>query len=261
MKLKDKTIIVTGAGNGIGKELSKILLKKGSFVIGVDIDSKYLEETKNELNSDNFITYQLDVRDKEKIKEFKKYCDSKYKVDGLINNAGIVQPFISYDDMDEGTINRVMEVNFFGPIYLIKEFLPNLLKRSEAHIVNVSSMAGFFPFPKQSIYGASKAALKIFTEGLYAELIDTPVRVTAVMPGAIRTNILKNSNVEMKATSNSSYNMSMPADLAALDIVNGMEKDALQVFVGKDAKFMNMLYKLNPKKAILYINKKMKGML
>lgn len=261
MKLKDKTIIVTGAGNGIGKELSKILLKKGSFVIGVDIDSKYLEETKNELNSDSFVTYQLDVRDKEKIKEFKKYCDSKYKVDGLINNAGIVQPFISYDDMDEGTINRVMEVNFFGPIYLIKEFLPGLLKRSEAHIVNVSSMAGFFPFPKQSIYGASKAALKIFTEGLFAELIDTPVRVTAVMPGAIRTNILKNSNVEMKATSNSSYNMSMSADLAALDIVNAMEKDALQVFVGKDAKFMNMLYKLNPKKAILYINKKMKGML
>ena len=261
MKLKDKTIIVTGAGNGIGKELSKILLKKGSFVIGVDIDSKYLEETENELNSDSFVTYQLDVRDKEKIKEFKKYCDSKYKVDGLINNAGIVQPFISYDDMDEGTINRVMEVNFFGPIYLIKEFLPSLLKRSEAHIVNVSSMAGFFPFPKQSIYGASKAALKIFTEGLFAELIDTPVRVTAVMPGAIRTNILKNSNVEMKATSNSSYNMSMSADLAALDIVNAMEKDALQVFVGKDAKFMNMLYKLNPKKAILYINKKMKGML
>lgn len=261
MKLKDKTIIVTGAGNGIGKELSKILLKKGSFVIGVDIDSKYLEETKNELNSDSFVTYQLDVRDKEKIKEFKKYCDSKYKVDGLINNAGIVQPFISYDDMDEGTINRVMEVNFFGPIYLIKEFLPGLLKRSEAHIVNVSSMAGFFPFPKQSIYGASKAALKIFTEGLFAELIDTPVRVTAVMPGAIRTNILKNSNVEMKATSNSSYNMSMSADFAALDIVNAMEKDALQVFVGKDAKFMNMLYKLNPKKAILYINKKMKGML
>ena len=70
--------------------------------------------------------------------------------------------------------------------------------KSEQYIVNVSSMGGFFPFPGQTIYGASKAALKIFTEGLYAELEKTNVRVMIVLPGAMNTNITTNSNVKIR---------------------------------------------------------------
>lgn len=260
MKLKDKKIIVTGAGSGIGKELVKSLLKEGSFVIGLDINKDTLETTKNEINSDNFVTYVLDVSDREKINEFKSYCTNNYgEIDGLINNAGIVQPFVSFNEMSDEVITKIMKVNLFGPLHLIKLFLPEMLKK-ESHIVNVSSMAGFFPFPKQSIYGASKAALKIFSEGLYAELLGTSVHVTVVMPGAINTNILKNSHVEMKET-NSKYNVSMEASEAAKIIVNGIKKNKFQIFLGKDAKFMNLMYKLNPKRAISYINNKMKGIL
>ncbi|HRD39265.1 MAG TPA: SDR family NAD(P)-dependent oxidoreductase, partial [Bacteroidia bacterium] len=70
-----------------------------------------------------------------------------------------------------------------------KSFLPHLLKRPEAHIVNISSMGGFLPVPGQSIYGATKAAVKLLTEGLRSELLDTNVRVTLIFPGAIGTNI------------------------------------------------------------------------
>lgn len=86
-------------------------------------------------------------------------------------------------------IERVINVNFYGTVYLTKAFLPHFLKRPEAQIVNISSMGGFISFPMQTIYGAAKAAVKIFTEGLYAELRETSVKVTVVHPGAIATNI------------------------------------------------------------------------
>ena len=77
--------------------------------------------------------------------------------------------------MEHDDIERVLNYNFYGQIYMTKAFLPYLLERPEAHIVNVSSMGGFFPVPGQILYGASKAAVKLFTEGLYAELIETNV--------------------------------------------------------------------------------------
>jgi short-subunit dehydrogenase len=138
--------------------------------------------------------------------------------------------------------------------------LENMLNRDEAYIINISSMGGFFPFPKQSIYGASKAATKLFTEGLYAELLDTKVKVMVVFPGAISTDILKNSNVSVTTTKeNSSYKMTSPEDTAS-QIIKGINKNKFKLYIGSDSKFMNFLYKMNSKSAINYINKKMKDL-
>ena len=151
------------------------------------------------------------------------------------------------------TIYKVMNVNFYGPLKLVKLFLPSFLKRKEGHIVNVSSMGGFFPFPGQTVYGASKAALKLFTEGLYAELLNTNIKVTLVLSGAVNTNISKNSNVEIDS-GNSNYKM-LSSKKAAEIIIKGIEKDKFKVYVGKDSKIMNLMYKFNDKKAIKLINK------
>ena len=111
------------------------------------------------------------------------------QVDGLINNAGIIQPFKRLLDLDEAATERVMRVNFWGTLHMTRAFLPRLLKRPEAHLVNVSSMGAFVPVPGQALYGASKAAVMLITEALWAELQGTPVRVTMVLPGAMRTGI------------------------------------------------------------------------
>ena len=129
--------------------------------------------------------------------------------------------------------------------------------RTEQYIVNVSSMGGFFPFPGQTIYGASKAALKIFTEGLYAELEKTNVRVMIVLPGAMNTNITTNSNVEMNTTKDESNYKMLEADVAAAQIIDGIEKNKFKLFLGSDAKFLKFLYKINSKWAISFINNKM----
>jgi short-subunit dehydrogenase len=208
----------------------------------------------------------LNITDKAAVEQLPEQLIALHgSVDGLINNAGIIQPFVKIKDLQYDAIERVMQVNFFGMLYITKTFLPYLLKRPEAHIVNISSMGGFLPVPGQTIYGASKAAVKLFTEGLHSELTDTKVKVTIVFPGAIGTNIASNSGIEISAEmqekSKSSSIKMLPAPKAAELIINGMEKNAYRVLVGSDSKFMDFIYRLNPKFAAGFIYKQMKSLL
>jgi short-subunit dehydrogenase len=263
MKVKNKKIIVTGAGGGIGRELVLQLLSKGAYIAALDINEQNLQKLKEASNnSDHLSIHIVDVANDDSLNRFKEEYYTIYSVvDGLINNAGIIQPFINVDKLDMSTIYKVMDINFFGPLKLTKMFLPVLLKRPVAHIVNVSSMGGFFPFPGQTVYGASKAALKLFTEGLYSELLNTNVKVTVVFPGAIATDIVKNSNVDMGTTSSESKVKMLSATKAAAAIIKGMEKDKFKLYVGKDSKIMNFMYKMNDESAIRLINKKMQEQL
>jgi len=265
MKVKDKIIVVTGAGGGIGRELVLNLLSKGATVAAIDLNQERLNETAIIANANEKLSVHVcDITNQDIVKETFEAVKQRHKqIDGLINNAGIIQPFVNVNDLDYAKINLVMNVNFFGTLYMVKQFLPHLLERPEAHLVNVSSMGGFFPFPGQSIYGASKAALKLLTEGLYAELLSTNVKVTLVFPGAINTDITKNSGVDMRRKEKpkeekqkSSMPMLEPAECAEL-IVRGMEKNKFQVYAGKDSKMMHLMYNLAPKKAISMITKKM----
>src|ERR1700741_243417 len=141
-----------------------------------------------------------------------------------------------------------MNINFYGTLYMIKTFLPHLLTRPEAHIVNTSSMGGFLPVPGQTIYGASKAAVKLLTEGLHSELSGTNVRVTVVFPGGVRTNIMSNSGLadRMGSSSEKGAQTILSANKAAAMIIDGMEQNRYRIVVGKDAKMMDLLYRLNP---------------
>lgn len=257
MQIKDKKIIVTGVGSGIGRELALQLLAKGAYVIGLDVNEENLNQLKTLVNNNHLSTYVVDISNDEAINKFKETYFKKFKeIDGLINNAGIIQPFIDFNELDMNAINRVMNINFYGPLKLTKLFLPALLKSKEANITNVSSMGGFFPFPGQTVYGASKAALKLFTEGLYSELLKTKIHVMIVFPGAVNTNIAKNSAVNNDNNS-SGYKMLSPAKAATL-IIKGIEKNKFKLLIGSDSKIMNLMYKINAKYAIKLINKKMK---
>ncbi|MDD4831848.1 MAG: SDR family oxidoreductase [Tenericutes bacterium] len=261
MELKDKKVIVTGGAAGMGKELVVQLLKKGSYVAALDINQEGLNNLKSELNNDRLSIHRVDVSNDQSLEDFKReYYSIHQEVDCLINCAGIIQPFVNVEQLDMNTINRVMNINFFGPFKLTKMFIEDLKKRPIANITNISSMGGFFPFPGQTVYGASKAALKLFTEGLYAESLDTNLKVMVVFPGAIATDIAKNSNVQMNTSASDSKMKMTSAPDASSQIIKGIEKDTFKLYVGKDAKFMNMLYKFNDKKAIAYINKMMKKM-
>ncbi len=266
MKVQDKVFVVTGAGSGMGRELVLQLIAKGAHVAAVDLNEKSLNETIALIDSSTakVSSHVLNVSDAEAVAALPNQVISAHgDVDAVINNAGIIQPFVRVNDLSFEAIHKVMNVNFFGLLSMTKTFLPLLLKRPEAHIINVSSMGGFLPVPGQSVYGASKAAVKLLTEGLYAELRDTNVRVSVVFPGAINTNITANSGVHMDMPKDMDPNdyKTLAADKAAQIIIEGIERNQLHIFVGSDSKFMNFLYRLAPTFATNFIAKKMKGLL
>ena len=263
MKVSNKIIVVTGAGSGIGRELTLQLLKKNANVAGIHIHENALAETQQiaGVGDDRFKSFALDISDKTKVDALPELVIKHFgAVDGIINNAGIIQKFIHVNDLAIEDINRVMNVNFYGTLYLTKAFLPHFLTRPEAHIVNISSMGGFIPFPGQTIYGAAKAAVKLFTEGLYAELKDTNVHVTVVHPGAIATNITENSGLgKPKAEANAQQSkMALPASRAAEIIIKAIENNKYRVTVGKDATMLDIVYRLSPRFATNFIGKMMK---
>ncbi|SCP94865.1 SDR family NAD(P)-dependent oxidoreductase [Anaerobium acetethylicum] len=260
MKAQGKNIVVTGGGNGVGRELALLLLSKGANVFAVDISEEALEETTEIAgNSRRLFTYVVDISSKEEVFSFAEKVQAEHKkIDGIINNAGIIQPFIPLNELNMDRIDRVMNINFYGTLYMMKAFLPHLLKRPEAHIVNVSSMGGFLPVPGQSVYGASKAAVKLLSEGLSSELADTNVDVSVVIPGGIATAIKKNSNIAHNVSDESSRSqMILTPEKAAVLIINAMEKKRLRTYIGKDCNIMNAIYKLNPFFAMRMINKVM----
>jgi NAD(P)-dependent dehydrogenase (short-subunit alcohol dehydrogenase family) len=266
MKANGKVIVVTGGGSGMGRALVLHLLQKGARVAAIDINETTLKETAELAGAgkDRLSTHVASVSDRAAVEALPEAVIAAHgAVDGVINNAGIIQPFVRVNDLSYEAIERVINVNLYGVIYMTKAFLPHLLQRPEAHLVNVSSMGGFFPVPGQSIYGASKAGVKLLTEGLYSELLSTPVRVTVVFPGAIATNISQNSGIDIPANAGDAAK-SFPttsAEKAAEIIVDGMEKDKFQVYIGRDAGTMNLLYRFNPRYATRFMYNQMKSLL
>lgn len=267
MRTRDKVIVITGAGNGMGRELTLLLLSKGAKVAAADIDRDALQGTKA-LAGDrggDLSTHVLNIADKEAVDAFPQQVIAAHgRVDGLINNAGIIQPFVRVNDLGYDRIARVMDVNFYGLLNMTKAFLPHLLERPEAHLVNVSSMGGFLPVPGQSVYCASKAAVKLLTEGLGAELKGTGVHVSIVFPGAIGTNITANSGVStpsMGADPEKAKARTLAPDKAARIIVAGMERNKVRIFVGNDSRMLDILYRISPGFATDLIAKQMKRLL
>jgi NAD(P)-dependent dehydrogenase (short-subunit alcohol dehydrogenase family) len=268
MKVQNKVIVVTGGGNGIGRELVLNLLAKGARVAAIDINESALRETVDLMGSqkDRLSTHVVNITDKDAVAALPEQIIQKHgAVDGLINNAGIIQPFVRVNDLDYAAIERVMNVNFYGALYMTKAFLPHFLKRPEAHITNVSSMGGFLPVPGQSIYGAAKAAVKLLTEGLHSELKNTNVKVTVVFPGAIGTNIAANSGVGITLPADSGSKQrsikTLAPSKAAQIIVEGIEKNAYRVFAGSDSAFMDFIYRVSPERAANFIFKQMESLL
>lgn len=124
-------------------------------------------------------------------------------------------------------------------------------------------MGGFLPVPGQTIYGASKAAVKLFTEGLSAELKDTSVHVTVIFPGAVATNISVNSGLEVPPINSGQKSKfkALPADEAARQIINSMETNKYRATIGNDARTMDWMYRFNPKFAAELIQRKMASLI
>ena len=260
MKVDSKVWVVTGGGSGMGRELVLQLLLRGARVAAVDRSPAGLDDTAEAAGvaGSRLSTHVVDVTDRAAVQGLPAEVVTVHGViDGLINNAGIIQPFVPVTGLDDATIQRVLDVNLMGTLHMVRAFLPHLASRPEAHLANVSSMGGFFPFPGQTIYGASKAAVRLLTEGLYAELLDTNVRVSVIFPGAVNTGIAENSGLERPPTDAQGAMPILSAAKAATIMINGIEKDKLHIYVGPDSRLMSLAIKVAPRPAIRFVQKQM----
>jgi NAD(P)-dependent dehydrogenase (short-subunit alcohol dehydrogenase family) len=267
MRISDRVFVVTGGGNGIGREVVLGLLARRARVAAVDLSEAGLDATAKlaSTKSDRLTTHVLSVADRAAVEKLPDEVVAAHgQVDGVVSVAGIVQRFAPVRDLTYDEIERVMAVNFWGVLNVSKAFLPRLLERPEASLVNVSSMGALVPVPGQSAYGASKAAVKLLTEGLYAELRGSRVAVTVVFPGGVATNILGNSGVSMPIggadAASAASKLTTPSD-AGKQIVDAIEKGRYRVRIGGDARMLDRLSRLMPQRATALVADKMKSLI
>lgn len=248
--LNGKTCIVTGASGGMGAGIAATLIKKhGCKVIGVARSEPKMKKFIEELGptyAEQFSYKLFDVSKNENWVEFaEELKEQGVKVDVLVNNAGILPKFKRFDRYDMQEIENAININFYSCIYSIKAFLPMLLESDDPGIINIDSSAALMSLAGTSIYSASKAALKGFTESLREEFRGK-VYVGLVCPGFTKTDIFRDQKNEGGKGEKIMNMISTDCDLMVKMIMFGIaHKQALQIH-GMDAHAMSVFGKLLP---------------
>jgi len=265
--LKDKVVVISGAGSGIGRALAIQMAKEGSKLALNDCNEVALKETISFIENQAVYSEVADVADREKIEHFAQNVIKAYgKVDVVINNAGVALAgkeltATAYEDFE-----WLMNINFWGTVYGTKAFLPFLLKEKEASLVNISSVFGLVGVAGQTSYCASKFAVRGFTESVRMEMTQKNVCVSSVHPGGIKTNIAKNSKgwegIANKAaiienTETVSF-INTPAYAASV-IIKGIQQKKEKILIGKDARFLDRLARVFPVNYSKILFKKLNG--
>jgi dihydroanticapsin dehydrogenase len=190
-RVKDRIAIVTGAGSGIGEASAIRLAEEGAKVICADINLESATKTAQQITAAGFIAegYAIDIADSQACTALVSHAVSKYgAIDILVNNAGVNLPGVFHEVTNE-IIDRTLNVNVKGAMYLTRAALPHMLKSSRGSIVNMSSVNGLVSEPYLSVYSASKGAIVMFTRGIALDYAKTGIRCNAICPGWVDTPI------------------------------------------------------------------------
>ena len=249
--LQGKTVVVTGASGGMGAGIAATLIKKhGCTVIGIARNERKILNFINELGEENAkrFSYRLfDVSVRENWEDFAKELEENNSaVDVLINNAGILPKFKRFDRYSYEEIERAMNINFYSCIYSVKTMLPILQKSSTPAIINIDSSAALMTLAGTSVYSASKAALKSFTEALRLEFAGK-IYVGMVCPGFTKTDIFSGQGDVGKGRGSKIIEMvSTDCDKMVKMIMFGIERKMPMQVRGMDAHAMSICNRLLP---------------
>lgn len=271
---KNKVVVITGAGSGIGQALALDFSKRGANLALNDINMERLEETAKqaEANGSKVFIQKIDMASREAVYSFRDDVVAHFgQVDVVINNAGVALGTARLKDVLYKDFDWVMGINFWGMIYGTKAFLPDLMKGQEAAIANVSSVFGIVGVASQGAYCSSKFAIRGFTETLRVEMYDDApnLSVHSIHPGGVATKIAEDSK-DTEATSKLSEKeraemdqkvkeaLVMPPAKAAAIIIKGIIKKKERIIVGSDAVKMDRLARIFPSGYSKMIHNQMK---
>ncbi|HTW16348.1 MAG TPA: SDR family oxidoreductase [Nocardioides sp.] len=249
--LDGKVVVITGAGSGIGRALAVDCAGRGALLAISDVDEAGLAETVDlvkaagarEVRSD-----RLDVADRTAMASYAAAVAEQFgRVNVMVNNAGVALAG-DFVDLEYDDIDWIVGINLTGVLNGTKEFLPHLIASGDGHLVNLSSLFGLVAMPGQSIYNATKYAVRGMTEAIRIEMLagGHPVGVTAVHPGGIKTAIARNARVsgrEDKAATANLFDQKLarmtPERAAAVILDQGVLGGKARVLVGIDAHLLH----------------------
>jgi NAD(P)-dependent dehydrogenase (short-subunit alcohol dehydrogenase family) len=214
-----KSWFITGVSRGLGKALAEAALARGDTVIGTvrEGDPQIAKGT------GVFHRMTLDVRDPAAIEAtVARAFELAGRLDVVVNNAGygLLGPIEYVSDAD---MTRLFETNVFGSLRVIRAVLPQLRAQRSGHIINITSIAGRAPNAASGVYAATKAALEGLSVSLSLELAPLGIRVTAVAPGAFRTDFLTDHSIRRTAAGSDDYEASVGKVLEALRKSDGKQ--------------------------------------
>lgn len=191
-----KIALITGASEGIGRSFAEAFAKKGHDLILVARNEQKLKDLASALSAKHSVVchvFPMDLTPATSAKAlFEQIADANLKVDILVNNAGMMQVEKIYE-ADEAVLNSLVQLNVQSLVNMTRQFVGPMLAKGEGKILNVGSIASFMPTPNFSAYGATKAFVLSFSEGISEELKGTGVTVTCVCPGMTETKMLSHA--------------------------------------------------------------------
>jgi NADP-dependent 3-hydroxy acid dehydrogenase YdfG len=240
--LAGQVVAITGGGRGIGRATALALIAQGAHVAIGDIEAELAQRTAQELGGGT-IGLPLDVTDRASFARFLDEVEAKLgPLDVLINNAGImpIGPFVEETD---ATALRMVDINIHGMIFGSKLALERFLPRNRGHIVQIASAAGKTGFAGGATYCATKHAVVGLSEAMHAELIDTGVDVSVVMP------VVVNTELGSGLPTTKGFKAQEPEDVANA-IVEALQTGRFEVYVPKTMGAMTRISAVVPRRAM-----------
>uniref|UniRef100_F4C2Q1 Short-chain dehydrogenase/reductase SDR n=1 Tax=Sphingobacterium sp. (strain 21) TaxID=743722 RepID=F4C2Q1_SPHS2 len=241
----NKTIFITGASSGLGKAAAKLFAEKGWTVIAT---MRSIENETELSQLPNAHVLELDICNSVQITDVVTKAERISPVDVLFNNAGYGLGG-DLEALSIEQIERQINTNFLGTILVSKAFLPYFKKRRSGVVISTSSIAAYFPEPFIAVYGATKAALEIWTAGMSFELEKIGISIKTIVPSSMQTSFLSNAEMAFKPDYQSDFNKYIrklmaeagsvadsPDDIAKIVYETATDgKKQLHYFAGKDA--------------------------
>lgn len=249
-QIAGRVAVVTGAGSGIGRAVSLELARRGADLALVDVDEPSLDVVRGEVAvaGRRATTHVVDVSSREQMAALPDQVVAEHgAVQILVNNAG-VSVNLPFEDQRADDVEWITGINYWGVMYGCMYFLPHLREADEAHIVNMSSSAGFTGMVNNSSYSATKFAVRGLSECLYIELANTAVGVTCVHPGAVATSILESARMDpgRKERLVGMMKHAVRPEKAARLIVRAVERNKFKLVFCPDSRALDIARHVSP---------------